>query len=391
MFHFLTGLIGLYVIWRFIPRFALKPGHKALLALAIVLISQHHLISRTFFGTLASPELPFGVLVLHGWLFGALILLAAFLFLKDIGALVLPKRVAVASFVPLHKPRSRIFSTRLNYALCLAPLALSGAGVWESVRVPDVRTVEITLPRLPAELDGLRVVQLSDLHASRLLQAPWVSAVVEKTNALNPDLILITGDLIDGTPELRAPDVSPLRNLKARQGVFAIPGNHEYYASHPQWLATFGDLGLRMLLNEHVVINEKGKNLVVAGITDRAAERIAGPMPDLPAALAGAPKGAVTILMAHRPDGARKNAEAGVDLQLSGHTHGGQVLGLHYVTQYANDGLVSGLYRIGDMQLYVSNGTGLWNGFPIRLGRPAEITQIVLRAGSDAQPAGING
>ena len=381
MFHFLTCLIGLYVACRFVPRFPLKAGYKTLLALTIVLISQLHLINRTFFGTLASPELPFGVLVFQGWLFGALILLATFLFLKDIGSLTFPRRLAVAAFVPVAVARPRIFSARLSYALCAAPLALSGAGVWESVRVPDVHTVEISLPRLPAELDGLRLVQLSDLHASRLLQASWVDAVVEKTNALNPDLILITGDLIDGTPELRAQDVAPLRHLKARQGVFAIAGNHEYYASHPQWLAAFGDLGLRMLLNEHVVVNEKGQRLIVAGITDRAAERIAAPMPDLQAALAGAPVDAVTILMAHRPEGARKNAEGGVDLQLSGHTHGGQVLGLHYVTQYANDGLVSGRYTIGDMQLYVSNGTGLWNGFPLRLGRPAEITQIVLRAG----------
>lgn len=124
--------------------------------------------------------------------------------------------------------------------------------------VPDVRTVEITLARLPAGLDGLRVVQLSDLHASRLLQAPWVRAVVEKTNALNPDLILITGGLIDGTPECAA-DVLPLQNLWARQGVFAIPGNHEYYASNPQWLSAFGDLGMRMLLNGHVVINERAE------------------------------------------------------------------------------------------------------------------------------------
>ena len=321
-----------------------------------------------------------------GWLFGTLILLAAFLFLKDVGliaCLVLRK-----AGCPLNLPFS---VSQWNGLFGLFALLLSAIGVWQSVRVPDVRTVEIALARLPAELDGLRVVQLSDLHASRLLQAPWVRAVVEKTNALNPDLILITGDLIDGTPESRAADVLPLQDLWARQGVFAIPGNHEYYASNPQWLSAFGDLGMRMLLNEHVVINEKGRNLVVAGITDRAAERTAAPMPDLQAALDGTPKDTPIILMAHRPDSARANADAGVDLQLSGHTHGGQVLGLHYIAQYVNDGLVSGLCRIGDMQLYVSNGTGLWNGFPVRLGRPAEITQFVLRAPLNAQSVGGNG
>ena len=379
MFHFLTALIGAYVLWRFVPRFSFSPVQKWLFSLAILLVSQHHLISRNFFGTLASPELPFGVLVALGWLFGAMILLASVLLLKDVLTFLVVKTAAISPLVPLRLPRKNP-SSRLTYALCVVPLALSGVGVWESVRVPDVRTVEIMLPRLPAELDGLKIVQLSDLHASRLLQTPWVNAVVEKTNALNPDLVLLTGDLIDGTPELRAQDVLPLKNLSARQGVFAIPGNHEYYASHPQWVSAFGDLGLRMLLNEHVVINEKGRHLVVAGITDKAAERIAAPMPDIKTALAGAPNGAVTVLMAHRPGDAQSNANAGVDLQLSGHTHGGQILGLHYVTQYANDGLVSGSYRIGGMQLYVSNGTGLWNGFPVRIGRPSEITQLVLRS-----------
>ncbi len=376
--HLIPGLICAYVLWRFVWPLPVRSGPKWLLGLVILLVSQHHLIGRTFFGTLASPEMPFAVLVMLGWLFGAYILLAVFLLFRDAAAIL---------FLLLRKAGIRFafpFSgTRTSGFLLGGALALSGYGVLQAVRVPDVRTVEVVLPRLPVELDGLRLVQLTDLHVSRLYQTPWVRAVVEKTNALNPDLILITGDLIDGTPHDRSDDVSPLRDLKARLGVFAIPGNHEYYAEYRQWLSAFADLGLRMLLNGHVSIAEKGQTLVIAGVTDRTAARIGAPMPDVHAALAGVPKDAVIVLMDHQPRNARMNAGTGVDLQLSGHTHGGQVLGLHLATRYANDGFVSGMYQIGRMQLYVSRGAGLWPGFPIRLGVPSEITEIVLRSSPD--------
>jgi len=257
---------------------------------------------------------------------------------------------------------------------------LSLLGVWQAIRVPDVKNIEVTVPHLPAQMDGLRLVQLSDLHASRLLQAPWMQAVVEKTNALQPDLIVITGDLVDGTPQARAADVQPLQQLSARYGVFAIPGNHEYYVDYVHWLPAFEQLGLHMLLNEQVLVTHNGRQLVLAGITDKAASTSRLPLPDVAASLRDAPQDAPVILLSHRPIGALANARQGVGLQLSGHTHGGQILGPHLLAQWANQGFVSGLYDVQGMQLYVSNGTGLWNGFPIRLGRAAEITHITLRA-----------
>lgn len=378
MIHLFTFIIWAYVLWRFVLPLPVREGLKWLLASVLLLVSQHHLVSRNFFGTLASPELPFEVLVVLGCLFGTLILLAIFLLIKDLGTIIL--RLLRRAGIGLALPFSASFTPAI---LLGSALLLSGFGVWQAVRVPDVRTVEVVLPRLPAALDGLRIVQLSDLHASRLFQEPWVRAVVAKSNALTPDLTLVTGDLIDGTPEDRAGDVSPLRELKARLGVFAIPGNHEYYANHPEWLSVFADLGLRMLLNEHVLITEKNHPLVIAGVTDRTAARIGAAMPDIKAALSGAPAAVTTILMEHQPRAARINASADVDLQLSGHTHGGQILGMHFITQYANGGFVSGLYPVGDMQLYVSNGAGLWPGFPVRLGLPSEIVQFVLRASPD--------
>jgi predicted MPP superfamily phosphohydrolase len=376
MFHVFSGLICIYIVCRLIPALPWSLASKCAVALAMLLVSQVHLFNRIFSGNLASPELPFGVVAGMGWLFGALVLLGIFLLLKDLGVFLL--------FV-----LGKLMGTRLLLPVPVAwwggtltamAIGLSAIGVWQAVRVPDVREVDVVLDRLPAELDGLRLVQLSDLHASRLLHGAWQREVVNKVNALDPDLILITGDLVDGTPTNRANDVAPFADLKGRLGVLAIPGNHEYYSNHTAWMAAFDRLGLRVLNNQHALIEDRGRTLVVAGTTDRNAARFGLPTPDIAAALAGAPKGAAVILLAHQPRDAAKNAEAGVDLQLSGHTHGGQVVGLHLIVRRANEGFVSGIYRVGSMWLYVSNGTGLWNGFPIRIGRPSEITLITLHS-----------
>ena len=377
MFHVITGLIGLYVVWRFVWPLAWPRMAKVLLAATVLLAAEHHLVTRNFFGTMASPEIPATVLMALGWAFGALILLAMFLLVRDVAGLLLYA-------MSRSRGRALLACPRLRAGLAAAALALSAVGVWQAVRVPDVKTIEVALPGLPSAFDGFRIVHLTDLHASRLLQADWMRAVVERANSLEPDLTLITGDLVDGTPEARAADVLPLRDLRAPQGVIAIPGNHEYYAEYLGWLKTFEQLGLRMLLNEHTVIKRDGQALVLAGITDTAAARVGQPQPDIAAAMAGVPASAPVILLSHRPVGAARHAQAGASLQLSGHTHGGQILGPHLLTQWANEGYVSGMYQVGAMQLYVSNGAGLWNGFPIRLGRPSEITRIVLRAAPPA-------
>ena len=377
MFHVVTGLIGLYVIWRFVWPLAWSRTAKLILAAIVLLAAEHHLITRNFFGTMASPEVPAPVLMALGWAFGALVLLALFLLVRDVAGVLL-------SVFSRSRGRSLLACSRLRTILAAAALGLSALGVWQAVRVPGVKMIEVALPGLSPAFDGFRIVHLTDLHASRLLQADWMQAVVAQANALEPDLTLITGDLVDGTPEARAADVQPLRGLSAPHGVIAIPGNHEYYAEYVGWLKTFDQLGLRMLLNQHVTLERDGQLLVVAGITDSVASRVGQPLPDIDAALAGVPPQAPVILLSHRPVGAKRHAQAGAGLQLSGHTHGGQILGPHLLTQWANEGFVSGMYQVGGMQLYVSNGAGLWPGFPIRLGRPSEITQIVLRAAPPA-------
>jgi len=367
VFHLITGALALYVFWRMVWLQPWPRAIKALLGVLLLAVAEHHLVTRYFFGSMASPEIPGTLLMVLGCAFGALIISAMALLVLDIAAL-------------LPRLRTALGAPRLRAGVGVGAILLSALGVWQAVRVPDVREVEITLAQLPAELDGLQLVQLTDLHASRLLQRPWMEAVVARTNALQPDLLVITGDLVDGTVAARTADVEPLRELRARLGVYAIAGNHEYYAEYQRWLEHFAQLGLPMLLNGHVTIADRGASLVLAGITDPAAARFGQPLPDIDATLAGVPEDAAVILLSHRPLAAAGNALAGVDLQLSGHTHGGQVLGMHWVTQAFNEGYVSGEYAVGDMRLYVSNGTGLWNGFPLRLGKPSEITRITLRS-----------
>lgn len=368
----ITGIIWLYVARRWVRKLPAGKPVRIVLALALLLVAEYHSITSHFFGSLASAELPRAMLIILSWAFGAFLLLAMLLVLRDLlGGLVWPFARRVG--------RSVLASAKLSVSIGVLAAALSAWGVWQAIKLPAVKTVEIEVQGLPAAFDGYRIVQLSDLHASRLFPASWIAAVVAKTNALHPDLIVITGDLQDGTPAARATDVQPLHDLHARDGVLAVPGNHEYYVDFRGWMAAFRELGLPMLQNGHVLIQRDGHVLAVAGITDPAALMFGLPGPDLKKAIQGIPRGVPVILLSHRPGNAVASAHAGVALELAGHTHGGQIRGPDLLTKWTNHGYLSGLYRVGSMPLYVSNGTGLWNGLAIRLGRPSEITRIVLR------------
>ncbi len=372
MFHLAPALFAALVIWRFVPTLPIGRVWKIVIALIILLISQWGLITNLF-GGWASPEMPKGVLVLAGWATGAFILLLCFLILKDIAAMILwaTGRLGLTA-------QSLKLGWRWNVGLCFLAIVLSAIGTWQGIKIPDVKQVHVKVRHLPKELDGFRIVQLTDLHACRLLDAGWTRVVVDKANALKPDLMVVTGDLVDGLTKNRVNDVAPYKDLKARLGAFVVTGNHEYYSNYLAWMRYFENMGLRILKNEHVILEDKGNQIVLAGTTDRTAARFGLPEPDIQKALAGKPEGVPVILLAHQPKGSDANAAAGADLQLSGHTHGGQVLGIHWLNQAFNDGYVSGLYNVNGMQLYVSNGAGLWNGFPLRLGKPSEITELVL-------------
>lgn len=375
MLALLAGAIWLYVAWRFIHPLPGRRWLKSTLGLLLLLAAEYRSLVYLVFGGAPSQMLPRDALIVLAWAFGTFLLLALLLLLRDV--------IGILVFIVRRATGRRILAAgRLTVGVGVLAAVLGAWGVWQAVKVPAVKTVDIHLPNLPQAFDGYRIVQLSDIHATRLLPASWVAAVVAKSNALHPDLIVITGDLEDGMPAARAADVRPLQNLQAPDGVLVIPGNHEYYSDYHGWMAMFRSLGLEVMENSHRLIRHDGGTLVVAGLTDRAADRFGLPGPDLPKALAGAPSGLPIMVLSHRPDTARAIARAGVMLELAGHTHGGQILGPSLLTRRANNGFVSGLYRVGAMYLYVSNGTGLWAGLAIRLGRPSEITRIVLHAGS---------
>ena len=251
-------------------------------------------------------------------------------------------------------------------------------GYLNARRTPKVRTVEIVQAGLPSALDGFTIVQISDLHVGPTIRRDFIGRVVDTVNRLQPDVVAITGDLVDGSvPELGA-EVAPLRELAPRSGSYFVTGNHEYYAGVHPWLAEVRRLGIRVLLNEHVVIERGGATLVLAGVPDYSAghfERAHRSNPS--AALAGAPTDAAfKVLLAHQPRSAPAAAEAGFDLQLSGHTHGGQFLPWTFFVQFQQP-FTAGLHRVGALRVYVSRGTGYW-GPPNRFGAPSEITRIRL-------------
>lgn len=368
MFHLTFSLPGLYVIFRYLWPLPWVPAFKVAAMVLVLLASQYHLFARWSSGSPFSPEMPRELVIAFNWGFGALLLLTVFQLFADVAALVV-----------MAVQRHRVgIPVGVRHVLGVAALGLSAYGVSQAVRVPPVKDVEIAIPGLPAAFEGYRLLQLTDLHISRLFQRPWARAVVDASNRLGVDLIVVTGDLIDGSVEDRRRDVAPLADLRAPDGVYVIPGNHEYFFAYQEWMNHFASLGMKPLANAHTVLERGGDRLVLAGVTDFSAPRAGLPGPDLGLALAGAPAGVPVVLLDHQPRMARSAAAQGVALQLSGHTHGGMISGLHLLLARFNEGFVSGLYSVGGMSLYVNNGTALWPGFAVRIGQGSELTRITL-------------
>lgn len=260
--------------------------------------------------------------------------------------------------------------------------SLLSFSAWRTASLgPRVVPVEVRLARLPASLAGIRVVQLSDLHVAPLLGRAYIENVVAKTMALRPDLIAITGDLVDGEVATLREAIAPLADLRARFGVFAVTGNHEYYSGADAWIAHFTALGIRVLRNERVSIGTDEGTFDLAGIDDATAGHFGGDHgPRLDRAVFGRDAKRELILLAHQPKQVVGAAREGVGLMLSGHTHGGQLFPFGLLVRLAQP-FVSGLHRVGETQVYVNRGTGYW-GPPMRLGAPPEITLLTLQPGA---------
>jgi predicted MPP superfamily phosphohydrolase len=254
-------------------------------------------------------------------------------------------------------------------------MTLAGVSMASALASVKVQRVRVPLRDLPEPLRGFKIVQLTDIHVGPTIGKSFIEELVETTNGLDPDVIAITGDLIDGTVADLGDHVRPLSALRARHGVFFVTGNHEYYSGADEWMAFLGTLGIRVLANERVTIEHDGAHLDLAGVHDWESRQF-GHGPDLERALGDRAEGRKLVLLAHQPKQIESASALGVDLQISGHTHGGQIMPFNYLVRLQQP-YVAGLHDHAGTKLYVSRGTGYW-GPPMRLGIPAEITHIEL-------------
>jgi predicted MPP superfamily phosphohydrolase len=344
-------------------------------ALAVLLFA---IIPLTFlFGRRASVKTALFVLMPgYIWL-GALFLLFVSVAASDVlrGGLELWEWFAGAT---PQSPEESLARARWQAQLAAGVAGLAFVASLVGGRKLAVKRVSVPLSRLPTSLNGTTIVQLTDVHIGPTRGRRFLERVVDAVNALEPDVIAITGDLVDGSVTKLAQDVAPLARLKARHGVFFVTGNHEYYSGAEPWCAYLTQLGLRVLRNERVRIGEGEESYDLAGIDDLAGRQFGpGQGADLDLALLGRDSTRELVLLAHQPRVVLDAERAGVGLQLSGHTHGGQIWPFHYLVRLQQP-VNSGLARFGRSLLYVSNGTGYW-GPPMRLGSPAEITELTLQ------------
>jgi uncharacterized protein len=277
-------------------------------------------------------------------------------------------------------PERRTVIARLSASTVAALSGGLGLLAVRGARGPiAVHRVEVGLTRLPRAHDGLRIVQITDIHVGPTIGRSFVADVVRSVNALAPDIVAITGDLVDGTVDELRDGVAPLAELRARYGVYFVTGNHEYYSGAQAWIDELPRLGIRVLRNERVTIGQGNDAFDLAGVDDYSAEGHGGltHRETLERALGGREAGREVVLLAHQPRSFDEASGFGVGLQLSGHTHGGQMWPFGLIVRLSQP-FVAGLHRRGDAQIYVSRGTGYW-GPPMRLGAPAEITHLVLR------------
>ncbi len=307
----------------------------------------------------------------------------AFLLLLLLGASELLLGIAGSTAAAADGAGADPTGARVRAAAVLLLALLAGAvGMRSALRPPRHARVEVRLRRWPRALDGFRIVQISDVHIGPLLDRRFAAEITRRVNALEPDLVAVTGDLVDGSVASLADEVAPFAGLRGRHGVFFVTGNHDHYSGASAWVRELASLGMRPLRNERVTLGEGDARFELAGVDDHRGNLGFDGGEDLPRALEGRDPTRPLVLLAHDPSTFKRASRAGVDLQLSGHTHGGQIWPFGYLVRLVVP-FLAGLYRRGEALLYVSRGTGFW-GPPLRLGAPAEITEIALRASAEA-------
>lgn len=370
------AVLTLYVFWRGIMPLKIKRIWKTGLLLVLAAVAfKFYLLGLIGGPMFFAPDLPKSFLMITTWLFATLFIFFFLLLAANIlnGCCHLLR----LCFRRRGKAKFPFASNHVNLVLLILSLILATFGIINGTSVPNVREETVFLKHLPLEAEGMTIAVLADLHADSITRADRIQSIVDRANACKPDLTVIVGDFVDGPVNIRGRDLLPLQNLSARYGVYGVPGNHEYYSGYDQWMDFLSCLGIKMLPNEHVLVGTGKAGIVLAGVTDPTAGRTGHPQPSIEQALNDAPHYMTRILLSHQPRLAPEASRNGVDLQISGHTHGGMIVGVNRIVAGFNAGYVSGSYHVGDMVLFISNGSGIWNGFPIRLGVPSEI--VILR------------
>lgn len=372
-------LVHLYLYWRLVR--STGTGRAWRIGGAVVLA----LLFLTFLTAVATqrsgPWQQITVLHLVGNVWVALLLyLTLVLLVAEVvrGVLLLVRRARHTSTTP---QRRRAYARGAAVTAGVVAAGTVGYGITQAFAPITVVQATVVVPGLPAEFDGYRIGLATDLHLGAISRAERTREVVDILAAQDVDVATFVGDLVDGTPDELAGAVAPLDVLTGPDGppdgVLFTTGNHEYYSDAPAWEAVLADRGLTVLANAGMPVTRDGARIWIAGVNDYTGSDFGDPA-DVAAALQGRQDGDVTVLMAHQPRQIEMAAAAGVDLQLAGHTHGGQVWPFHYAV-LAQQGTLAGLSRLGDTQLWTSRGAGFW-GPPVRVGAPSDVSILTLTA-----------